>query len=238
MPYPTEIDSFLNPNGTTLLSTGHSLDHRELGSAAVAIQTVLGTTNGTSVLRNFSAGDFPARISASNVLQQALTGTINNSIVGTSAITGGTINNVVVGTPLITGGTLNNSVVGTPNVTGGTLNTVKKLTPLVGTLTDSPGGTISINMNDAPIFELNLGTTAGDRTLAAPTNPVDGQLLTVRIKQNAGNTGTILFNAIYRHSSDIGTPTLGTASTFNYWGWRYNNTDTKFDFVGQSNNIS
>lgn len=103
MAYPSSIDSFGNPQGTSLLtSPDHALDHRNLGSAAVAIETVLGTTNGTSVLKNFAAGDFPARINTSNVLQQRVSGTVDNAILGTPAITGGTANNQVLGTPRLT----------------------------------------------------------------------------------------------------------------------------------------
>lgn len=60
MAYPTSLDTFLGTTaaGTSLLtSPDHALDHRTLGSAAAAIETVLGTTAGTSVLKNFTAGE-------------------------------------------------------------------------------------------------------------------------------------------------------------------------------------
>lgn len=77
MPYPSEIDSFSNPQGTTLVSTDdHALQHRREGSAIVGIETTLGTTVGTSVLKNFSAGQFPVRMNTSNVLQHVVQGTL------------------------------------------------------------------------------------------------------------------------------------------------------------------
>lgn len=114
MAYPSSIDSFTTVAGTDLVASvpsgGHAVLHNNTTTAVSAIETVLGTTAGTSIAKNFAAGDFPARINSTNVLQQALSGTINNSVFGTPAITGGTINNMVVGTPAVTGGTLNPGV--------------------------------------------------------------------------------------------------------------------------------
>lgn len=211
MVYPASLDTisnFWNPNGTTLLSTGHSQDHRELATVVISVENVLGTTAGTAVLKNFSAGDFPVRINTSNVLQQPLNA-----------------------------GTFGTAILGTPSITGGTINTIKVLTPVVGTLTDSPGGTITHDMANGQLAELTLGTTAGNRTLAAPSNVVDGQLITYRIKQNSGNTGTIVWQSGYRFDSSTGTATVGTQSTWNYFAFRYNNTDSKLDFIGQNTNI-
>ncbi len=60
--YPTSIDNFTNPAGTnTLDSPDHALQHTNVNGAAIAIQNVLGTTAGTSVLKNFASGDFAAR---------------------------------------------------------------------------------------------------------------------------------------------------------------------------------
>lgn len=105
MAYPASIDTFAGTaaQGTSLLtSPDHSQDHRMLGSAAGAIEAVLGTTSGTSIAKNFAAGDFASRINSSNVLQQTLTGTINNSVFGTLSATGGTYNSGVFGTPTLT----------------------------------------------------------------------------------------------------------------------------------------
>lgn len=242
MAFPSSIDSFLNPSGTTLLSAGHSLDHRQLGSAVVAIETVIGTTAGTSVLKNFVAGNFPARINASNVLQQAIQGTINASTLGSPTITGGVFNTGTLGTPTITGGnwntgTLGTAFIGTSTFYGGTIDAPKVLTPTVATVSDSAGGTINYSMANGQIVEITLGTTAGNRTMAVPTFMVDGQFVQFRIKQNAGNTGTLVWASGYRFSSDIGTPGLGTESTWNHFSWRYHTGDTKLDFMGQSKNI-
>lgn len=103
MAYPSSIDSFTSPSGTSLVtSPDHAGLHTSVNTAITAIETVVGTTAGTAVLRSFTAGQFPPRMNGSNVLQHSLTGTINSSVLGTPAITGGTINSAVLGTPTVT----------------------------------------------------------------------------------------------------------------------------------------
>ncbi len=149
-----------------------------------------------------------------------LTGTITNSL-----FSGGTINNATLGTPVVNHFTSSGTSLPTKADAG--------LAPTVGTLSDSAGGTIAINAALAQVFELTLGTTSGNRTLAAPANPTDGQAIAFRFKQNSNNTGTIVFNSIYRMNQG-GTPSLGTQSTWNYTAFRYNATDSKWDHQGNS----
>lgn len=104
--YPGTIDSFTNPSGTsTLDSPDHSLQHSDANDAIEAIEAVIGTTAGTSVLKDFSAGEFPARVNSGGTITQTLTG--------------GTINATTLGTPTIEGGSYSNATLGTPTVTGG-----------------------------------------------------------------------------------------------------------------------
>lgn len=136
-------------------------------------------------------------------------------------------------------GTWNNAVLGTPTINKFTSSGTTAVTtagaglaPTVVTLTDAVG-TITPNAAAGQVFHLILGTAAGNRTLAAPANATEGQAISFRVKQNAGNTGTLVFNAIYR-MNDGGTPTLGTESTYNYAGFRFNTIDTKWDHQGNS----
>lgn len=222
--YPSAIYAGTSVAGTTLVSdVDHAANHNGANSELTAIETTLGTTAGTSVLKNFVAGDFPARINSSNVLQQAISGTAN--------LNSGTLSNMAIDTPTILGGTIAGSGTVTPISVG------VNLAPTVGTLSDSSGGTIFANAQAASIFEITLGTNATNRTLGTPQNPTNGQAITYRIKQNAAAVGTILWASVFRFSSNVGTPTLGTASTWNYFGWRYNQGDVKWDFVGQSLNV-
>lgn len=231
--YPGILDDFTNPSGTTITSDlDHALQHSNINDAVENIQGVLGTTAGTSVVKDFASGDFATRINSSGVLQQA--------IEGTATITSGTINNIVMGTPAVTGGTINAVTLGTPIInnftSSGTATSTKAdrgLAPTVVTLTDVPSGTITPNAAAGQVFHMILGTTAGNRTFAVPDNPTEGQAINFRIKQNTNNTGTIVFNAIYR-MNDGGTMTLGTESTYNYAGFRFNTVDTKWDDQGNS----
>lgn len=95
--YPAILDNFTNPSGTqTQDNPDHALQHSNANDAVENIQSVLGTTAGTSVLKSFSAGQFPARTNVGGTIVQTLIGgTINNTILGTPSITGGTASSFV-----------------------------------------------------------------------------------------------------------------------------------------------
>jgi hypothetical protein len=125
--YPGTIQTFTDPAGTSQLATvDHAALHTNMNDTVEAIQDTIGTTAGTSVLKNFAQGDFAVRINSSNVPQQPF----NSGTLGTPSLTGGTVSGQVVnsgtisggvyGTATVTGGTINNAVVGTPIITGGT----------------------------------------------------------------------------------------------------------------------
>lgn len=243
MAYPSSLDTFTDPAGTDLVSTDdHAGMHTAEHTAIKAIEAVVGTTAGTNVLKNFSAGNFPARINSSNVLQQALQGTINTSLLGTPNIANGTITGGTINTSIFNAGTL-----GTPTLSGsvivsGTATPVKignALAPSVVTVTDVPSGTVVPNASAGQVFSLTLGTTAGNRTLGNPINATDGQVLSWRVKQNANSTGTILYESQYTFSDgtanaySIGT----TASKWNYFNFRYNALGTQWDDQGNLTNI-
>src|SRR5574343_222478 len=117
MAYPATITTFTDPSGTSpLTSPDHAGLHTSVNDTVEALQNTAGTTAGTNVLKNFNAGDFPARINSSNVLQQALTGTVSG-LIGTASIVGGTISGQVVNS-----GTIGGGVYGTALHTGGTIN--------------------------------------------------------------------------------------------------------------------
>ncbi|KKL28477.1 hypothetical protein LCGC14_2374760 [marine sediment metagenome] len=94
-------------------------------------------------------------------------------------------------------------------------------------LTDQ--ATITTDASAGTIFTVTL---AGNRTLAAPTNPVDGMKRIWRFKQDATGSRTITLNAVFRLGTDITTITLTTtASKTDYVGAIYNGTDAKWDIV-------
>ncbi len=162
--YPSIKQTFTNPSSSSILNNpSHSSQHITENDTIVAIEDTLGTTAGTSVLKDFIAGNFAVRINSSNVLQQALSGTINNSVFGTPSISGGTANNILLGTPQITGGTITTPLINSPKI--GTAiydvnnNEVIKISPTTGavneiTITNAGVGTgvsIQSSGNDANI---------------------------------------------------------------------------------------
>lgn len=202
--YPGTIDAF-NVIGTTnyMDEAGYVL-HEHLnteGSAINKIETTLGTTGGTSVLKNFTAGDFSARISSSNVLQQVLTGTINSSILGTPTITGGNVNSATMGTPNMTGGTASQlTLSGTPVLT----------TPIVKTAYQNGNVTGNGTINWAN-GDLQAGTLTGNGTLDF-SNAVAGQRLTLFLNQDGTGGRTIAFTPTVTWQDNI-TPTWGTTAS-------------------------
>jgi hypothetical protein len=84
--FPGTIDVFVNPSGTsTLNDPDHSLQHSDANDAIEAIEAVIGTTAGTSVLKDFSAGEFAVRQEGGTVSPGTLT--INDAILGSPTLT-------------------------------------------------------------------------------------------------------------------------------------------------------
>lgn len=137
MAYPNTIDS---PQGTTAQGTSllsapdHAQDHRVLGSALVAVETVMGTTGGTSLFRNAVINDFAVTANVGGTLQQAITaGIFNHGTFGTPLITAGTITGQIVNSGTISGG-----VYGTALFQGGTVNLATLGTPTLILGSDAP----------------------------------------------------------------------------------------------------
>lgn len=249
--YPSALITYTNPAGTSLLASGpdHAADHTSLHGEVIAIETTVGTNSGTNILKNFVAGDLAARINNETFGSATLVGgTIKNvQLIGTSQITGGTLANGLIGTSTIQGGTVANAAIGTPTIIGGTvaingttvpLNIGAGLVPTVVTLTDAIG-TITPNAQAGQVFNLTLGTSAGNRTLGTPNNPTEGQNLALRVKNAGTANGTLVFTSVFRFPGGTsGTLTLGTvASSWNYFNFRYNGVDSKWDALGAAVDI-
>lgn len=96
-------------------------------------------------------------------------------------------------------------------------------------LTDA--ATISVDASMGNLFTVTLG---GNRTLGAPTNGKQGQMIVFRIAQDATGSRTLAFNSVYRFSTDIPSPTLSTAANaIDYLGFIYNEADSKWDCIGK-----
>lgn len=247
MAYPSTIDA---PNtsmqGTTQLADSladHALSHRNLGSAVINIEHTLGTTGGTNLFSSYTSNDKPLA-ERGGTLQKNVSGTINNSTFGTPTLRSPTLNGLGTNSGTINTGVYNNGTFGTPAVdkvkasTAGTgIYFANPIYPAVGSLTDSAGGTLTADMGTAQLYYSVMGTTAGNRTIGAPTNIGTYMQLTYAFKASGSNNGTLVWDSTFRVSQDLGTPTLGTGTTWNYYSWRRNSIDSKFDFNGQVTNI-
>jgi hypothetical protein len=75
------------------------------------------------------------------------------------------------------------------------------------TLTDA--ATVAVNAALGSLFRVTL---AGNRTLGAPTNPVDGQSIDFEITQGSGGSHTLAYASAYEFSTNLASPTLSTAA--------------------------
>jgi len=99
------------------------------------------------------------------------------------------------------------------------------------TLTDA--STIAWNVSTQPVAKVTL---AGNRTLAAGTNPQTGQFVSLLIIQDGTGSRTVTFNAAYEFVGDTAPTLTGTANKGDHFVFRYNG--AKFIEVGRSLNLS
>lgn len=255
------LNRVLTGTGNGSSTWGTQINNLNLGTPIIGTPSVTGGTVasaliGTSTIQGGTANN--------QVIGTPLIvgGTANNILASGLSILGNVLNNqgsVLIGFADTNGTTQNyiqlgNTVAGnapyisaagpTGNInlrlfaqSNGVVLAANALAPTVGTLSDSAGGTIAVNLSEANLFEISLGTTAGNRTIGTPTNPADGVSMSLRIKQNSNNTGTIVWPTGAFKFNENGTPALGTTSSWNYYSWRYRSADAIWHFQGNSNGI-
>jgi hypothetical protein len=258
MAYLASLNTYTAVEGTTLVTTAdHASMHNMVGSAIVQLETTIGTNSGTAILKDATAGKFAVMNSGGTLNDGVLGtpmmrgGTVGTALIGSCNITGGTftggtITANTIGTTTIIGGTANNLVLGTPTIKGGSIaidGTTTALTigaglvPTSNMYADTAGGTIMVNAQAGNIARIVFGTTAGNRTIGTPLNPTSDQSFTFAIQASGSANGTIVWDTTAFNFSEAGTPAIGTASTWNYYSWRYNALGTVWDYMGESKNI-
>ncbi len=244
--YPATIESpdVTMQGSTTLAGDDHALSHRVAGSAVIDVQTFLGTNSSTNVFSGYQAGWFPLALNGGTPQIAIQHGTFPIAILGTPSITNGAYIGGTISSIIQNNGTVNNGVYGTPSVdfiqarnAGTGIGFSQSIFPSEGTITDSAGGTFTVDARASQIYYSVMGTAAGNRTLGTPTNPSNYQQLTYAFKTSGSANGTLVFSSSFRISQDYGTPTLGTGVSWNYYTFRYNLIDTKWDFQGQQKNL-
>lgn len=97
------------------------------------------------------------------------------------------------------------------------------VSPAVAALTD--GSSIAINAALGNVFTV---TIAGNRTLANPTNLVDGQRIIIAVKQDGTGSRLLSYGTVYAFSAALPAPTLSTAAAAtDYFGFIYSAAATK-----------
>ena len=110
--------------------------------------------------------------------------------------------------------------------------TNKRVVAAVVALTD--GATIATDASLGNTFTVTLG---GNRTMANPTNPVSGQKIVYRIRQDGTGSRTLTWASAFRFAGGT-TPTLTTAANkTDYIGFVYNAADAKWDCIAERSNF-
>jgi Domain of unknown function (DUF4082) len=101
------------------------------------------------------------------------------------------------------------------------------IAPAVVSLADAP--TIEVDASTGNDFRV---TIAGNRTLATPANPADGQKITFQVTQGTGGAFTLSWGTGYQFASALPQPTLSTtAGLTDLLGFIYNQAKGKWLFV-------
>ncbi len=97
---------------------------------------------------------------------------------------------------------------------------------------------VTLSDGATPALDASLGTTflltaAGDRTIAVPTNPIDGQKIVIRHKASGADRTLALNSGAggFRFGTDVTALTATTSAKTDYIGAIYNGADTKWDVV-------
>lgn len=107
--------------------------------------------------------------------------------------------------------------------------------PSVRTTSITSSSTPTPNADTTDNYTVTALATAP--TFGAPTgSPLDGQRLSIRIKDNA-TPRALAWNAAYRAGTDVGLPTTTVASKTMYVGFMYNSADSKWDCIASVGNI-
>ena len=111
---------------------------------------------------------------------------------------------------------------------GGNLTTLGNILTRIAALTDA--ATVTPNVNAANVFVLN--SLSQDTTIANPTgSPINYQELTFRISSTISRR--LMWGSLYASTNDLPSRTTGYGKE-DYFFFRYNNLDIKWDLINTS----
>lgn len=241
--------------GTVTHSTGGlTAAHLILGNGGADIRALAGAGTTSQVLHGNAAGD----PSFGPILESDVSGLVADlaakAPLASPALTGvptaptaapGTNTTQVATTAFATTGLALKADVASPTLTGdpkaptaaigdndtsiATTAFVKAVRETVVALVD--GATPALDASLGTVFTLSAG---GNRTIAVPTNPRDGQKIIIRHQAGAGSNRTLSLNTGaggFRFGSDVTALTVTVTPKWDYIGCVYNATDSKWDVV-------
>jgi len=158
--------------------------------------------------------------------QSAITGTtaVGNGGTGATSLTAG---GVLIGngtSPILASTLVSTDATGTKLSIGYGTSTLVSL-DVAGNFRTIPivlseDGVIPIDASRSNIFTVTL---TGNRTLGTPTNPSNGQKITIIVSQDATGSRTLAYSPAFRFGTDVASPTLSTtAGLQDYLGFQYN----------------
>lgn len=108
------------------------------------------------------------------------------------------------------------------------------VSPAVVNLADAP--TIAVDASLGNDFRLTIG---GNRTMATPANPANGEQIIFQVTQGPGSPFTLAWDSGYEFSSDLPQPTLSTtAGQTDLLGFIYNATKGTWLFAAFLNGFN
>lgn len=192
----------------------------------------LGVVNGATGITSYTSGDLIYASGAATLSKLAI-GTNGNFL---QVVAGAPAWHLLLATDaaMATNRILGRTTAGTGAVEELTIGTGLSLSagslkkaPTVTNLTDA--ATITVDaavLGDGGVGRVTLG---GNRTLGAPSNPVDGQVIVIEVTQDGTGNRTLSYNAVYLFSTDVPSPTLSTAAgKMDTMAFRYNSTLVKW----------
>lgn len=121
------------------------------------------------------------------------------------------------------------------HVVNGTIKVGRQAPLAAVALTD--GATVALDASLGNVFDLVAG---GDRTLLAPTNPIDGQKIILRHKASGANRTLTLTTGAggFAYGSDITTLTATTSGATDYIGFMYNLASNRWHVISVSKGLT
>lgn len=96
--------------------------------------------------------------------------------------------------------------------------------------TSGSSSTLTPTGDSADVYRFTTSAT-GTLTVAAPTGSAqDGQQLVLQVK-TSGAADTFSWNSIYRGSTTVALPTTSSSNKWDYVGFQYNSSDSKWDLL-------